>query len=176
MRALALVALASPFVAECFHPAPPPDVGAARAYDRFPLYWVGEEFEGLPLVHVDARPESDIVAFVYGDCDPPPEGGCSPPLQIQIMALCPHLEIVRLPESGNGRAIRRSRGPGGRWAGPPHERGSDPGVLGRRGGRGHRASCPGGAPVGQRRRAGRRGDDPFEPAPSAVLTGERSCA
>ena len=46
MRALAFVALAAPFVAGCFHPAPPPDVGAARAYDRFPLYWVGEEFEG----------------------------------------------------------------------------------------------------------------------------------
>ena len=40
MRALALVALAAPFVAGCSHPAPPPDVGAARAYDRFPLYWV----------------------------------------------------------------------------------------------------------------------------------------
>ena len=28
MRALALLALAAPFVAGCFHPAPPPDVGA----------------------------------------------------------------------------------------------------------------------------------------------------
>lgn len=177
MKALALVALAAPFVAGCFHPAPPPDVGAARAYDRFPLYWVGEEFEGLPLVHVDARPESDIVAFVYGDCDPPPEGGCSPPLQIQIMALCPHLEIVRLPESGNGRAIRGA--PVGRADGAPVLLTSAVQI---------RAYWGEGADAGIARRALAAlrsvndvapvvdGDDPFEPAPSAVLTGERSCA
>ena len=120
MRRFALLSLVIPFVGGCvFEPASPPDVAAARGFDRFPLYWLGEEFEGVPLVHVEARPESEIVTFVYGDCDPPghDEGGCSPPLQIQIMALCPHLEIVRVPASANEPTIRGA--PVGRADGAP---------------------------------------------------------
>jgi len=179
MRRFALLFLVIPFVAGCvFEPASPPDVAAARGFDRFPLYWLGVEFEGLPLVHVEARPESEIVTFVYGTCDPPShdEGGCSPPLQIQIMALCPHLEIVRMPASGKEMTIRGA--PVGRADGAPvlltsaaqvrayWGEGTDAGVA-------RRAlaalrSVNDVAPVVDE-------DDPFPPAPPAVLSGERAC-
>jgi hypothetical protein len=46
-----------------------------------PLYWLGEEFDGLPLVHASER------GFIYGDCDPGPDSGCAPPLQLQYWPL-----------------------------------------------------------------------------------------
>ena len=176
MKRLALLALATPLLAGCLHPAPPPDVPAARGFDRFPLYWLGEEFEGHPLVHVDARRESSIVTFVYGDCDPPPEGGCSPPLQLQITALCPHLEIVRLPEAGRRQTIRGA--PVGRADGAPVLLTRDVQI---------RAYWGEGVDAGIARRAlaALRSvndvapdvdeGDPFPPAPPAILAGKRPC-
>jgi hypothetical protein len=52
------------------------DIDELRASGA-PLYWLGEEFEGLPLVHASDR------GFIYGDCDPGPDSGCAPPLQLQ---------------------------------------------------------------------------------------------
>lgn len=176
MSRLALVLLVVPVLTGCLHPAAPPDIGAAREFDRYPLYWAGEEFEGVPLVHVDARPDSDIVTFVYGDCDPPPEGGCSPPLQIQIMALCPHLEIVTLPQAGTRQTIRGA--PVGRADGAPVLLTRDVQV---------RAYWGEGADAGMARRALAAlrsvndvapvvdDGEPFPPAPAAVLAGERPC-
>jgi hypothetical protein len=47
------------------------------------LYYVGETFEGLPLTDISAA--GPQVTFFYGDCEPPPdEGGCAPPLEVQI--------------------------------------------------------------------------------------------
>jgi hypothetical protein len=47
-------------------------------------YFVGEEFEGLALTAILG--EAWPVTFVYGDCDVPfgSDGGCAPPLQIQV--------------------------------------------------------------------------------------------
>jgi hypothetical protein len=46
-------------------------------------WWLGWEFEGLPLTY------SDQGHFVYGDCDPGPgEGGCAPPLEVQNRSAC----------------------------------------------------------------------------------------
>lgn len=42
-----------------------------------PLYWLGDEFDGLPLTHSSDR------GFVYGDCEPKSDTGCAPPLQLQ---------------------------------------------------------------------------------------------
>lgn len=125
---------------------------------------------------MDARPESDIVAFVYGDCDPLAEGGCSPPLQIQIMALCPHLEIVTLPPAGTRQTIRGA--PVGRADGAPvlltsavqirayWGEGADA-VLARRA-LAALQSVNDVAPVIAE-------GEPFPPAPPAVLAGERPC-
>jgi hypothetical protein len=56
--------------------------GLARSYPE-PLYYAGREFEGLPLTYA-SREDADQVLFVYGDCTPGDDSGCSPPVQIQI--------------------------------------------------------------------------------------------
>jgi hypothetical protein len=68
-------------------------LAAARAFDKFPLYWVGRRFEGWNLVHIDLVNNS-FVLLVYGTCTTSSsEGGCSPPLQLQIRRLCDHLVL-----------------------------------------------------------------------------------
>jgi hypothetical protein len=52
------------------------DIDELRASGT-PLYWLGEEFDGLPLTYTDER------LFVYGDCEPESDTGCAPPLQLQ---------------------------------------------------------------------------------------------
>ena len=92
------------------------DVAAARDFDGFPLYWVGERFEGWDLraVELPSRATYGFANLVYGDCeveDPDgffgPEGGsCTPPLQIQITPLCFHLDAVARAPVWQRRAIR----------------------------------------------------------------------
>jgi hypothetical protein len=41
------------------------DLDAARRFERYPLYWLGENFEGWQLEHNDVRPGTFSV-FVYG--------------------------------------------------------------------------------------------------------------
>jgi hypothetical protein len=70
------------------------DIEAARSFERFPLYWLGERFENWDLVHVDVE-NHEWVTFIYGTCEATgSEGGCPPPLQLQIMPLCNHIEVV----------------------------------------------------------------------------------
>jgi len=46
-------------------------------------YFVGEEFEELPLTAILGR--TLPLSFIYGDCEPPPgEGGCPTPLEVQV--------------------------------------------------------------------------------------------
>jgi hypothetical protein len=61
-------------------------------------YWVGSSFAGLPLTHKDAT------TYIYGTCEPPRDGGCAPPLQVQNWTL-----QQRHP-SRFARAIRCVRG------------------------------------------------------------------
>lgn len=87
-------------------PAPPTRYGAprstfslaaARAFPDFPVYNLGTEFRGLPLVAVLRRADTsseigepvraNYVSFVYGDCAPH-AGGCAPPLEIQVWPAC----------------------------------------------------------------------------------------
>jgi hypothetical protein len=84
-----------------------PDVDAAQKFTRHPLYWVGESFEGWDLEHVDIG-TGEFSTFIYGTCDPPPgiDGGCPPPLQIQIQPLCAHLEVVALAPIWKRRQVR----------------------------------------------------------------------
>jgi hypothetical protein len=82
----------------------------ARAFTGFAIYWLGTNFEGLPLTGV-ARADNDVFdrpvprtqptravydfTFIYGRCtrpgDPPPnaEHGCTlPEIQVSSTALC----------------------------------------------------------------------------------------
>jgi hypothetical protein len=72
-----------------------------REFEEFPVYWLGESFQGLPLAAVQridypgafpGKPYNDPrneVAFIYGDCTiPPGETGCPMPLSIDIVPYC----------------------------------------------------------------------------------------
>jgi hypothetical protein len=54
---------------------------AAAASPPARTYWLGPSFDGLPLTHRDAA------NYIYGTCDPPPDGGCAPPLSSQNWTL-----------------------------------------------------------------------------------------
>jgi hypothetical protein len=83
------------------------DLDAARNFTRHPLYWVGESFEEWDLEHVDMG-TSEFATFIYGTCEPPGgiNGGCPPPLQIQIQPLCAHLETVARAPIWKRRQVR----------------------------------------------------------------------
>ena len=73
----------------------------AREFDEFPVYWLGESFQGLPLERVarmdyPGRWPGEIynvpwheVSFSYGKCTIPPGAtGCPVPLTIHITPYC----------------------------------------------------------------------------------------
>ena len=77
-----------------------------KAFSDFRLYWAGTEFEELPLtaiMRVFGRPNlsavggasfnlpdnrTNYVNFIYGTCTGGMEGGCAPPLTIQVWPAC----------------------------------------------------------------------------------------
>jgi hypothetical protein len=82
--------------------ADPLSARKARHFQAFPLYWVGERFDDLPLkafvrtqqpASAAARaagldePVNDVT-LIYGTCDATGDSGCNPPLEIQISAEC----------------------------------------------------------------------------------------
>lgn len=96
----------------------PPDLESAAQFDRFPVYWLGEEFEGLELSHVEAEDWSTAATLVYGTCKPSGyDGGCAPPVQVQVFPLCYHLDAVWLPPKERKLVIRGA--PVGRQDGAP---------------------------------------------------------
>ncbi|HEY7950231.1 MAG TPA: hypothetical protein VID51_05285 [Solirubrobacterales bacterium] len=72
----------------------------AQAFDAYHLYYSGPEVAGLSLDAVvqgwatnrHAREQGRrriYWTFIYGDCTPPPrEGGCAPPLEVQVWSAC----------------------------------------------------------------------------------------
>jgi hypothetical protein len=67
------------------------------SFREFPLYSLGEAFEGLPLTAVyridgpsypGESVRRDDVTFVYGTCKADGPSGCLPPLQVQSWSAC----------------------------------------------------------------------------------------
>jgi hypothetical protein len=58
----------------------------AQAFEEFPLFYAGEEVDGLPLVAILRRSDTaNYVSFIYGECVPTSyDGGCAPPAEIQV--------------------------------------------------------------------------------------------
>jgi hypothetical protein len=58
----------------------------AQAFDEFPLFYAGEDVDGLPLVAILRRRDTaNYVSFVYGECIPfSYDAGCAPPAEIQV--------------------------------------------------------------------------------------------
>jgi hypothetical protein len=72
-------------------------IEGAAVFPDFPLYSVGESFEGLALTGMTRRLEARVVpdpvranfvGFRYGDCTPSSDAGCPAPLEIQIWPAC----------------------------------------------------------------------------------------
>ena len=72
-------------------------VEEARAFSEFPLYWLGETYEGLELTtlrRVKYGPEIGLgfpqhkVTFLYGKCVTKGDGGCLQPFQVIVQPLC----------------------------------------------------------------------------------------
>jgi len=70
---------------------------AARAFGDFPLYTLGDSFEGLPLHAISRRDDArapaepvraDYVGLIYGDCAAASDNGCPPPLEVQVWPAC----------------------------------------------------------------------------------------
>jgi hypothetical protein len=66
---------------------------AVAAASPYRLYWVGPSFEGLPLTGVTRDPS--LASFIYGTCKPTGgDGGCEPPLEIQVASICDRNALV----------------------------------------------------------------------------------
>ena len=63
-------------------------VEEARAFSEFPLYWLGEVYEGLELTTLLGGKNN--FTFLYGKCvvRPAGEGGCPQPFQVYVQPLC----------------------------------------------------------------------------------------
>lgn len=97
-----------------------PDIESAKEFEGFPVYWLGETFEGLDVTQIvgtDATPNR--VSIIYGSCEPSGtfEPTCALPLQIQIVPLCLHLDAVASPPRPLAFEVRGA--PVGRQDGAP---------------------------------------------------------
>jgi hypothetical protein len=91
-----------------------------REFEGFPVYWLGESFQGLPVVAVQridypgafpGKPYDDPrneVAFLYGDCTiAPGESSCPVPLSIATRPYCEvPPEVVAQVRTGSLEEIR----------------------------------------------------------------------
>ena len=68
-----------------------------KVQDRKDVYYLGDSFEGYDLEHVDGA------FFVYGTCDPGPESGCAPPIQIQHFSFQPRMWAIAVGCTRAGR-------------------------------------------------------------------------
>jgi hypothetical protein len=59
------------------------DLDELRSLRGGPVFYLGDEFDGLPLTRADMRAGGDVAVFDYGTCDPGPESGCGTPIQLQ---------------------------------------------------------------------------------------------
>ena len=156
----------------------PPDIESAAKFERFPVYWLGDEFEGRELTHITAEDWSTPAVLIYGTCEPSGtfEPSCRPPISIQVFPLCFHLDAVAVPPKERRRMIRGA--PVGTQDGAPvlltertqikvyNGEGTDPGIA-------LRAlqalrSLNTVEPV-------ITATDPIPPPPPGVLEGDRSC-
>ena len=85
------------------------DVDSAAKFHGFPLYWLGDAFEGLEVTEIiDTEATPNRVSIIYGSCEPSGtfEPTCALPLQVQIVPLCFHLDAVAVPAKERRSMIR----------------------------------------------------------------------
>lgn len=92
-------------------------VEQVRAFEAFPLYWLGEEFDGLPLESIerlstpDALKPENSVTFFYGDCTPGPndDGGCALPLTVRVEPYC-YAQPQLIADEAKEASVQKLRG------------------------------------------------------------------
>jgi hypothetical protein len=87
------------------------EVGQARGFDTFPLYWAGQRFERWDLAAVQGlHGPARFVTLIYGKCTPHDgdEPSCVPPIEIQLSPLCSHLYVVAARPIWRHRRIRQA--------------------------------------------------------------------
>lgn len=64
------------------------DLGPARAFTKYSVFWLGSTYRGRMLSHAQHFQEgfADMFGFLYDDCATP--GACGPGIQVQNRALC----------------------------------------------------------------------------------------
>jgi hypothetical protein len=82
------------------HSAPPlstHEINVARRFTVYSIYWVGRQFQGIPLTAADFRREYNPqlgLAVYYGDCETKVSllgsGGCTLPLEIDTVCYVQH--------------------------------------------------------------------------------------
>jgi hypothetical protein len=58
---------------------------------RFPVYYLGDSFEGFALSHIEYnRQPRPSASLIYGTCEVPAfaDGGCAPPVEVQVHRAC----------------------------------------------------------------------------------------
>ncbi len=108
----------------------------AARFEDYPLYWLGESFEGHDIEFVvGLAGESSGVGLTYGTCDISGfESSCASPIQLQISPLCSNLISVTRSQVWRTRKIRGARGNRGQRPGALQPPDTDKGVS-RRGDR-----------------------------------------
>jgi hypothetical protein len=152
---------------------------AVHRFGEFPLYWLGDRFEGWNLTLVTGpEPTTRVVTFIYGDCTPTggDEPSCSPPIVIQVKPLCAQLDAA-----AHHGAWKKFRVRGAPLGGEPHRRilftaAAQVRVFANRGADPQRPDRVFAALVSANQVGPRIGPgDPFPPAPLPVLAGEEAC-
>jgi len=85
-------------------------------FQDYPLVYLGEEFEGMPLTTCMRTqtaatsygvPATDFVTFIYGTCTldfSEPDPSCAPPLQIHVDSCMP-VPVVAVPSGETRRGV-----------------------------------------------------------------------
>jgi hypothetical protein len=92
------------------------DLGPALAFQKFPLYYAGDTYDGEPLTDVvrSKRAGNAIWFFIYGDCEPVDEESfCFPPLQVVNKTICDQFpaRFFVIPKTFPFRGARAARPP-----------------------------------------------------------------
>lgn len=107
--------------------AGPPSLSKVEAFNGFDVYYAGQEVAGLQFedfwgVEPKGDPQSAGWTFVYGDCEQPQgEGGCSPPLEIQVGSTCHRWFSGLGPRKRTKRNLYDFRGAKATGGGGPYE-------------------------------------------------------
>lgn len=93
MRVVSL-SLVCAFLSCSYAAADAPSLNEVEKFGDYRVYYAGAEVGGFPLEVVDENEarrkghRSSTWYFGYGDCTPPPDGGCGLPVSIQNWSTC----------------------------------------------------------------------------------------